>query len=471
MLVDDDVLALRAYCGGLSRQGFQVDVATDGLAALNLLRFTKFDVLVLDLLMPRVSGFEVLKFIRLESDMADLPVIVLSNWYLREEEREITASAQRELLKAECTPTILGRTIKEVLRAHELAHSKAALGRANDLDGCAPDELAPSSAGSKGQEPNKVLSALTRVPDANGPTCGNDREGRHWANRPQVAASRSSGGVRDWTASAEAIQAADLRKNFISQAGAHSVALRVLFERYKRAGTFIDRELNLTNLFRKVRFVTLLAASAGFEALARMGTPFEALLFHYLDRPERVNAAVLRTVAAGIDFLNLLLEAAASSVPLPNPSGEVLVVDDDNFCSHIIVSALERARLPAQSTASPLTAWEWAQKKQFDLLLLDVEMPGMDGFELCHRIRRLPGYRSVPAIFVTVHNDFETRACALLTGADDFITKPVVPMEVAVKGLMYMLKSRLPPSVAASAVASTSEAMRRIGENRKVCSI
>ncbi len=191
-----------------------------------------------------------------------------------------------------------------------------------------------------------------------------------------------------------------------------------------------------------------LAGTAGFAAIARLGVPFEALLFRYMDRPERVDAATLRTIAAGIDFFHVLLKTAAGPSPLPDPSGDVLIVDNDPVCNRAATSALEQAQLRAYSMTSPLKAWEWLQARHFDLILLDVEMPELDGFELCHRLRRLPLYATTPVIYITVYSGFQTRASALLTGAEDFITKPIIPMHLALKALMYILKSRLPAPVA-----------------------
>jgi CheY-like chemotaxis protein len=64
----------------------------------------------------------------------------------------------------------------------------------------------------------------------------------------------------------------------------------------------------------------------------------------------------------------------------------------------------------------------------------------MDGFELCRRLRTLPGYQKTPVIFVTSHSDFESRARSKLSGGDDLISKPVFPMELAVKAVAQLLK-------------------------------
>ncbi|MCX6892373.1 MAG: response regulator, partial [Verrucomicrobia bacterium] len=101
-----------------------------------------------------------------------------------------------------------------------------------------------------------------------------------------------------------------------------------------------------------------------------------------------------------------------------------------------------RAGLDARSTDDPKAALQWMQEKQYELVVLDVQMPGMNGFELCRRLRLLPGYLQTPVIYVTAYNDFENRAKSVLSGGDELISKPVFPMELAVKAITQLLKKQ-----------------------------
>ena len=116
MLVDDDPVVLRIYQDWLSQRGMQVDTAPDGLAAISALRASKPDVVVLDLMMPKLTGVDVLKFIRSEENLEDLPVVVLSNSYMNQLAAEAaTLGVQKALLKVRCSPSVLLGTINEVL--------------------------------------------------------------------------------------------------------------------------------------------------------------------------------------------------------------------------------------------------------------------------------------------------------------------------------------------------------------------
>ena len=83
-------------------------------------------------------------------------------------------------------------------------------------------------------------------------------------------------------------------------------------------------------------------------------------------------------------------------------------------------------------------------QNRFDLIFLDVDMPGMSGFELCTKLRQLPAHKKTPVIFVTGLTDFESRTNSTMSGGNDFIAKPFLFMELAVKALVYVLRGRLP---------------------------
>jgi CheY-like chemotaxis protein len=126
-------------------------------------------------------------------------------------------------------------------------------------------------------------------------------------------------------------------------------------------------------------------------------------------------------------------------------------VDDDPISNRVIVAALRRADVHARSTEDPLAALQMAEKKRFDLVLLDIEMPGMHGFELCKRIRALRGYEKTPVIHVSSHDEFDNRAKSVLTGGNDLISKPVFPIELAVKAVSYILRRELDDPASATA--------------------
>jgi len=174
-----------------------------------------------------------------------------------------------------------------------------------------------------------------------------------------------------------------------------------------------------------------------------MGGALEALLFELVEKPQMVNPSTTRTVVAAVDYLALLLTDARTVRRDESLTGEVLVVDDDPLANRIALAALGRAKLKARSTENPLTALEWLTQNRFELFLLDIEMPHLNGYELCRKIRCLPGYEKTPVIYITSHGDFESRSRSILAGGNDLIAKPIFPIELAVKAVTHLISGRL----------------------------
>jgi CheY-like chemotaxis protein len=144
-----------------------------------------------------------------------------------------------------------------------------------------------------------------------------------------------------------------------------------------------------------------------------------------------------------VDFLGTLVENARTGRRLDLLVGEVLVVDDDPLANRIALAALSRAKLTARAVENPLNALDLLARQHFDLILLDIEMPHMDGFELCRKLRELPGYDQTPVIYVTSYADFENRSRCIGFGGHDLIAKPIFPIELAVKAVMYLIRGKL----------------------------
>src|SRR5258708_17153831 len=108
LLVDDDEVIAAIYVRGFTKAGFAVERAKDGLEAMKLLTETKPDVVVLDLMMPKFSGVDVLNFIRSRDALKATPVIIMSNSYLSNVTQAASvAGAAKALLKARCPPSLL----------------------------------------------------------------------------------------------------------------------------------------------------------------------------------------------------------------------------------------------------------------------------------------------------------------------------------------------------------------------------
>ena len=110
--------------------------------------------------------------------------------------------------------------------------------------------------------------------------------------------------------------------------------------------------------------------------------------------------------------------------------GRVLIVDDTPLNVRLLQSILEIEGYSVITATNGPDALEMVPQTEPDVVLLDVMMPGMDGFEVCRRLRAEAASAHLPVVMVTALQDMDNRVQALEAGADDFLTKPVDEVEV-----------------------------------------
>jgi len=108
----------------------------------------------------------------------------------------------------------------------------------------------------------------------------------------------------------------------------------------------------------------------------------------------------------------------------------ILVVDDDEMNRLKLSYSLKKADFAVKLAENGEQALEIVQQKAFDLILLDVMMPGIDGFETCRRLKMGRTTREIPVLFMTALTDTEDKLKGFEVGAVDYITKPIHPEEV-----------------------------------------
>ncbi|WP_221030911.1 response regulator [Actomonas aquatica] len=111
----------------------------------------------------------------------------------------------------------------------------------------------------------------------------------------------------------------------------------------------------------------------------------------------------------------------------------VLIVDDTERSRVLLNSLLAPEGYKLIEAADGLEAIEQAQAHAPDVILLDVMMPGIDGFETCRLIREMEGLKEVPILILTALDDRKSRLEGLKAGADDFITKPIDTTELRIR--------------------------------------
>lgn len=386
LIIEDDQIVANVYRNKLAVEGYKAEVAFDGESGLKVMRTFQPDLIILDLMLPTISGVEVIREIRKENDFTQTPIIVFSNTYLTNLIQDAwRAGANKCLSKSSCSP----KDFIDVVR-HTIGDSGA-------------------------------------IPQAN-PTSS--------APLPTKPVSLSSENDADFQA--------DLRKTFVESLPSTLYAMRLGLQGLIKSENEVGRLRHVYDLYRRVHALNGNAALAGLARIAHMSSAFEALLKEIYEKPKNINASSIRTVASAVDFLGLLFERGTLPERQEIPASKILVVDDEAISRRAIVYALEKAKLKSVNVEEPELALQMLAENDYDLIFLDVDMPGMTGYELCAKLRSLPHLKKTPVVFVTSLNDFDNRTSSTMAGGNDFIAKPFLFIELTVKALIYVMRARLP---------------------------
>jgi DNA-binding response OmpR family regulator len=111
----------------------------------------------------------------------------------------------------------------------------------------------------------------------------------------------------------------------------------------------------------------------------------------------------------------------------------VLVVDDDPTVAEVVLAYLKKAGHVVQHAADGETALAMIGQRRPDLLVLDLMLPGVDGLEVCRRLRAEEAGRDLPIVMLTALGGEADRVLGLELGADDYVTKPFSPRELVLR--------------------------------------
>ncbi|MGP8199385.1 MAG: response regulator [Limisphaerales bacterium] len=232
----------------------------------------------------------------------------------------------------------------------------------------------------------------------------------------------------------------EIRQEFLKRAPAIQAELRDRVGSLIKSKSTIDQIALLPGLESSVASLASLAGITGYSRISHLSGALDALIKDLHKKPSQMTNSVLRTIAHASDCLNMLfndLERMPRDIP---QSMLILVVDDEPIARRTISVAMAKSNLRCIGLEDSRAALNLLRENPFDLIFLDAEMPGMNGFELCGELRKLPTNKATPVIFVTSLTKFEVRAQSSLAGANDLIAKPFLMMELAVKALTYLLK-------------------------------
>src|ERR1035438_8237497 len=271
LIIEDEQIVANVYRNILVVEGYLAEIALDGESGLKLMHTFQPDAIVIDLILPKMSGIEVINKIRSEPEFSKLPVIVLTNTYL--------TNLIQDAWKAGATKCV----------------SKI---------NCSPKDL---------------LELMRR-------TIGGGESFPHARRKSEGAAATNPAKSADET---DAEFQAEFRETFIASLPATLTVLRTALQSLIKSDAEATRLEHIQELYLRIHRVNSNASISGLVLVAHLSAAFEVLLKELCEKPKNISASILHTVAAAVDFLDYLFEHGTQPDKQEIPRASILVVDDE----------------------------------------------------------------------------------------------------------------------------------------------
>ncbi len=229
------------------------------------------------------------------------------------------------------------------------------------------------------------------------------------------------------------------RTTIVAEAGESLRCLRQRLHEFMRA----PDPAAVRDLLNRAHAFGEQVALLGQSAPVHMAHAVEVLLNGLEVFPERMNPVTLRTLGQACDFLSVLMEKEAYQHPLDLSDAHIMIVEDEAGAREMISAAMTMVGLNSDGLETPCASLAVLSAHACDLIFLDVNLPEMDGFELCGKLRQMPIHERTPILFLTGFASFQNRVQSNLSGGNDFIGKPFNLAELGVKALLWVIKGRL----------------------------
>ena len=397
LVVDDDWISRKAMSLALGKVFSEPDLVSDGAAALGKLAKKTYDVIFLDVQMPGMDGFELCVKLRETALNARTPVVFVSVHSDFNARARSTLSGGNDLM---AKPFL---TFELTVKAFTYAMQGRLHGHAEPLREPGRDLLDPLLR--TFAEPERPMTKVELAP-------------------------------RD----AAALATEEMTDAFLSRVKNHLEPLQALGRKLPLAADEVARQGLLVDGFLRINSLVANTGGEMRHPAYQLLVALDGLFRKLLESAKNSSPSTLITIASAVDLLPDLcaLELNRAIQPPVN----LLVVDDDLVARRVLVGALQKTFPRPESVESGEAALALAAEKTYDVIFLDVIMPGMDGFETCLKIRGTIPNRTTPVIFVTGQNDAHAHEQMIRNGGNDLLGKPFLTSEITVKALTFALRGR-----------------------------
>ncbi|MBP3568070.1 MAG: response regulator [Lachnospiraceae bacterium] len=377
LVVDDNVMNQDIMVGMLKRKQAVIDLASNGEEALDKIRENRYDLILMDHMMPVLDGMEALRVIQRENLCPDTAIVVLTanavngakEMYLEAGfdaylSKPVMSKALYELLEQQLPAELLVRDMPGEKKQEETAQKDAIIEQKSILEKL--DFLDTETGMAYCCDNEDFYKEMLRTFVAN-------------EKREDIKAFYE---VRDW-------------ENY-----------RILVHALKST-----------------------ALSIGATALSEQAKQLELAAkeenHYYIDSHHTEAMREYRKILLGIEEALTEKTEEEKQETVPEKAGRILVVDDDSMNLKIAEKMLQN-RFDVSKAVSGKEALDYIEKQHPELILLDLHMPDVDGFEVMEILQKNPVTAEIPVIFLTADNDRDVEIRGFKAGAQDFITKPFV---------------------------------------------
>ncbi|HEV8630216.1 MAG TPA: response regulator, partial [Thermoanaerobaculia bacterium] len=446
LAVDDQPESLELVAEILAEEGYRLRLAADGQAALDAVASDPPDCIVLDVMMPRLDGLEVCRRLKQSRRTRFIPIVMLTALSAVDDKVAAFEAGADDFLNKPVHANELRARVRSLVRIKRLR---------DELD--TSEDIVVS-----------MIQALER------------KDPRHAGHSQRVArravrlARRLGLGPGEVEMVGQGALLHDLGKIGVSQRllGRDDLAGAELVE-YQRHPLLGEQILKPLRSFSTVRAIIRHhherldgrgypdRLGGGELDLATQMVALANLYDHVRGRHGQDAAALLREAASRGEFhrelveevLSLEEDEASPAVDvrewmdrLPGReearTGRILVVDDTEANREVLLDVLTQAGHQVITASSGAVALDALVSQRPDLVLLDIMLPDVNGFDLCRQIKQRPETEFLPVILVTAHYELRDRTLSARAGADDFLTYPVHRLELVAR-VKSLLRLRL----------------------------